>query len=223
LLDNYFEKQGERLISFVMNYNKGIEISKKVDAILLAAGSSHRMPGVNKLLENFNGQPIVRLVAETVSLSLVQNLIIVTGYEAYKVRRALAGLSGNFIYNSLYKYGLSTSLSAGIRAVAPNSAGALVVLADMPRISVEIINTLIREFHKNKNKLIQRPVFDGRSGNPVLWPRSCFLELSTLTGDQGGRVLFEKFANLISFVQVDESSIHQDIDTFEDLKKLRLF
>ena len=190
---------------------------------MLAAGSSRRMPGVNKLLENFNGQPLVRLVAETVSLSLVENLVVVTGYEAYKVRRALAGLSANFIFNSLYKDGLSSSLSAGIRAVAPNSSGALVVLADMPKISVEIINTLIREFYRNKNQLIHRPVFDGRPGNPVLWPRSSFLELSTLSGDEGGRVLFDKFANFINFVQVDESSIHQDIDTFEDLNKLRLF
>ena len=108
-------------------------------------------------------------------------------------------------------------MKAGISAVPDGRSGALVLLADMPRISADIIDLLIGRFEEGGETDICAPVFDGRRGHPVLWPRRFFPRLLEVSGDTGGRDLLKRNAAGISAVEVDTADIHFDVDGPGDL------
>jgi len=77
---------------------------------------------------------------------------------------------------------------------------------------------LIERFHGKDDAAICQPAFDGRPGNPVLWPREFFADILKLEGDTGARGLLERFADRVSRVEVADDGIHFDIDMPDDLK-----
>src|SRR5262245_23970931 len=116
---------------------------RKIAGLVLAAGRSTRMGGPNKLLEEINGKPLVRIAAEHALASRAKPVIVVTGHQKERVEQALAGLPVKFVHNPDFADGLSTSLKAGIAAVPADSDGALVALGDMPQVSAALIDRLI--------------------------------------------------------------------------------
>ena len=188
-----------------------------VDAVILAAGESRRSGDANKLLFEAGGAPLVRRAAGAALASRAAEVITVTGHEADLIISALAGLDLRVVHNPNYHDGLSTSLKAGISAVPEGRTGALVLLADMPRISADIIDLLIGRFEDGGETDICTPVFERRRGHPVLWPRRFFPQLLGVSGDTGGRDLLKMNADEISAVEVDTADIHFDIDGPGDL------
>ncbi len=191
-----------------------------VSAVVLAAGASRRMDPENKLLSEIDGTALVRLSVQAAVDSAVAEVIVVTGFEAKKIRAAVAGLDVRFVHNPDYREGLSTSLGAGIGAVAAGHSGAVVLLGDMPRVTAGVIDALIQRFHAEGASAICRPTFDGRPGNPVLWPRAFFPEIQEIKGDTGARSLLKTYSGRVSEVEVGVTGIHLDIDTPEDLNSV---
>jgi molybdenum cofactor cytidylyltransferase len=189
--------------------------------VVLAAGASRRMGRVNKLLAEIDGVPMIYRAVETALRSNAAEVVVVSGHQADPLRRALSGLEPRFIHNSSYRQGLATSLMSGIGAVSPSIAGAVVLLGDMPRLSADTVNALIARFFADHGKNICRPVFGGRPGNPVLWPRAWFSEILDIRGDIGARRLLERDDAQASSVEVDDPGIHFDIDEPQDLDSLQ--
>ena len=107
----------------------------KITAIVLAAGRSERM-GANKLLADLAGKPLIRHSIEMLLASSVYDVIVVTGNEDEKVRKALRSLDVAFAHNPNFAEGLSTSLKIGLNAVSLDADGALICLGDMPLIEM---------------------------------------------------------------------------------------
>ncbi len=191
-----------------------------VSAVVLAGGASKRMGKTNKLLAAVDGTALVRQVAAVAVESGAAEVIVVTGHEADLVRQALSGFDVRFVHNPNYPEGLSTSLRAGIGAVLEDHSGCVVLLGDMPRVSAAIVNALIEQFHAEHDGSICQPVFDGRPGNPVLWPRAFFPEILDIWGDNGARQLIERYADRVTRVEVADAGIHFDIDTPDDLNSV---
>jgi molybdenum cofactor cytidylyltransferase len=96
--------------------------------------------------------------------------------------------------------------------------GAVFLLVDQPLIPPRLIQTLVHQHFRNPAPIIL-PVIDGQAGNPVLFDRQVFEELSNLGGDVGGRALFEKYPP--RQVVWEDSKSQQDIDTPEDYQQIR--
>jgi molybdenum cofactor cytidylyltransferase len=192
----------------------------RVAAIVLAAGRSTRMGTRNKLLADLGGVPMVRRVAATALRSKARPLLVVTGHQAAEVAAALSGLGVTFVANPDYATGLSSSLKAGIRAVPPECAGALILLGDMPRISPKDIGALLDAFAGAPDRLVV-PVHAGRQGNPVLWPRRYFAELLQLEGDAGAKRLIATHSDDVRNVDLGTDAIFADVDTPEALARVR--
>ncbi len=188
-----------------------------VAAVVLAGGESKRMGDVNKLLTETRGTALVRRVVETAKATMAAHVIVVTGHQADRVRQALSGLDVHFVHNPHYPDGLSASLRAGIGAVREGCSGAVILLGDMPRVTAGIVNALIDRFHADGDRSICRPVFHGRPGNPVLWPREFFTDILDIRGDTGAKQLLARYADRVSAVEVGDDGIHFDIDTPQDL------
>jgi len=195
--------------------------SRKVAAIVLAAGRSTRMGGPNKLLAELSGKKLVRIAAEQALASKASEVIVVTGHQAELVEQALEGLNVKFARNPDFAGGLASSVKAGIAAVSEQADGALICLGDMPLIHAELIDRLIEAFAPDRGNLIVVPSAEGRRGNPVLWSRRFFSELMTLDGDIGARHLLSKHGEAVAEVPVEGDSAFLDIDTPQALDTAR--
>ena len=195
--------------------------NRAVAAIVLAAGRSTRMGGPNKLLAELNGKPLVRTVVEQALASRAAPVIVVTGHQNMDVQRALAGLDVQFVHNPDFATGLASSVRTGIAAVPEAADGAVICLGDMPMIDAKLLDRLIEAFAPDRGGLIAIPVSDGRRGNPVLWSRRFFDELSKVDGDTGGRHLIGRHIEAVVEVPVEGRAAFLDIDTPEALASAR--
>jgi molybdenum cofactor cytidylyltransferase len=191
----------------------------RIAAVVLAAGVSSRMGDRNKLLCAIDGTSMIRRVVETLIAADVGEVIVVTGHDAPSVAAAVAGLDLRLAHNTDYRSGLSSSLKAGLVAVPETADGALICLGDMPLIGSDTIKRIVAEFDPSLGKEICAPVRRGRRGHPVLFGRSLFTDLRALTGDVGGRGLFDVFPTRVVEVSVDDEGILTDFDTGEDLSR----
>jgi molybdenum cofactor cytidylyltransferase len=191
----------------------------RIAAIILAAGLSSRM-GSNKLLAEWGGTPLVRLVAQAALKSQARPVLIVTGHEAAKVEAALEGLDVAFVRNPAYAEGLSASLKAGVRALPETADGALVLLGDMPEIDAKLIDRMIAAFSPVDGRAICIAMHDRKRGNPVLWARRFFAEIETMSGDQGAKPLLAAHDDLICEIE-SGGAVLRDVDTPDALAALR--
>ncbi|MBO0736970.1 MAG: molybdopterin-binding/glycosyltransferase family 2 protein [Alphaproteobacteria bacterium] len=193
----------------------------QIGALLLAAGQSRRMGGPNKLLAEVDGTPMASHVARRLLASRARPIIAVLGNAADAVDAALGRLPVERVRNADFAEGLSTSLKRGIAALPPDLDGVLVCLADMPLISGRHLDRLIAAFNPLEGRAIIVPSRRGKRGNPVLWAKRFFPEISALAGDVGAKHLIGEHAELVAEVEMDDDAILVDIDTPEALDALR--
>lgn len=189
-----------------------------VGAVLLAAGASRRAGPDNKLLWCVDGEPMVRRAARTVLAAGARPVVVVLGHDAPAVRRALADLPLEFVLNEHHAQGMGTSVACGVRAMVGRHVDAcLVMLSDMPRVRTQDVQRLMAAHRARSRATIVAPVCAQpgaapRTGNPVLWPRPYFAELSALTGDRGARAILHRDAEQVLRVAVDHDGILVDVD-----------
>lgn len=194
---------------------------RQVAAIVLAAGRSSRMGGPNKLLAEIGGRPLVRIVAEAALASRARPVTVVTGHQRERVEAALAGLDIVLVHNPAYADGLSASLKAGIAAVPPAADGAIICLGDMPQVDAHLIDRLLAAFDPERGALVAVPTIGGKRGNPVVWSRRFFSDLSTLTGDVGARGLIASYPEAVVEVATTDDAAFTDVDTPDALDAVR--
>jgi molybdenum cofactor cytidylyltransferase len=193
---------------------------RRIAAVILAAGRSTRMGGPNKLIAEIKGRPLVRIAAEEALASRAEPVIVVTGHDRQRVEAALAGLNVRFVHNPDFAEGLSTSLKAGLAAVPGEADGAIICLGDMPQVRASLIDRLIAAFDPPRGALIVVPTIAGKRGNPVLWSRRFFPELSALEGDVGARHVIGTYHEAVVEVAADTTAL-VDVDTPEALSAVK--
>jgi molybdenum cofactor cytidylyltransferase len=189
-----------------------------VAALVLAAGQSSRMGGSNKLLQEVDGVPMVLRAVNAALASKAATATVVLGHDAERVEALLAGRQVNLVRNPDYLQGMSTSLRAGTRALPPEAEAAVVLLADMPRVSAVHVDRLIDAFDAKQPSIVV-PEKDGRRGNPVLWPREFFAGMRSVAGDKGARGLLEAHADRLRRLAFDDDAIFIDVDSPDDLAR----
>jgi molybdenum cofactor cytidylyltransferase len=204
-------------------------IRASVGAIVLAAGASTRFRAgggsdATKLVAKLGGKPIVRRVTEAALATKARPIVVVTGYARDSVEGALADLDVGIAFNPKFATGLASSLRAGLSAMPPEIAGALVLLGDMPEIKAPLIDALIEAFLARKDALAAAPLREGRRGNPVLLGRGLFERAMSLEGDEGARRLIGALSahELVEF-EASDTGVTLDIDTPDDLAAAQRF
>ncbi len=190
-----------------------------ISAILLAAGESKRMGRPKQLLE-WQGKSLLHHSVEALINSAADEIILVLGHEARRIRASLPALSIKIVINPDYKRGMASSLRQGLLAMDPGSEAFLVLLADQPGIGPEIINILIRTYQRAYPKRgIVRPVYRGLQGHPVLIGVQYLQEALQLQGDVGARRILMNHPEDILEIDVEEHAILKDIDTPEEYRE----
>ena len=185
---------------------------RKVAALVLAAGSSRRMGGANKLLQPVGGIAMLRRAVNAALASRCTSVLVVTGADAGAAHACLAGLEVQFAHNPDHASGMASSLRCGLAALPADADAAMVLLADMPRIDGGHVDRLLAAFDPRQPKIVA-PVKDGRRGNPILWPREFFAEMMAVEGDVGAREVLQRHASQVEAVAFDDDAIFADVDT----------
>ena len=81
-----------------------------------------------------------------------------------------------------------------------------------------MVYTLLETYAKTLSPIVA-PMIDQRRGNPVLFDRTTFQELTKVTGDAGGRQVFSQFP--VTYVPWLDTRFGLDVDTLEDYERLK--
>jgi len=190
----------------------------RVAAVVLAAGSSTRM-GRNKLLLDLGGETLIRRAVRAAVEAGVDEVIVVLGHEEPRVRTELAGLPCTPIVNPDHAEGAGTSVRTGVRQVAADTDAIVVVLADMPFVTAEMIATLAQRYRDTRPPLVASHYGDVQAP-PTLYDRALFGELLSIPGERCAKQVVRRHENEAVVVAWPESAL-RDIDVPADYEGAR--
>jgi xanthine dehydrogenase accessory factor len=190
-----------------------------ISALVLAAGASSRM-GEPKPLLSLDGRPVLAHVLAAVAGSRVTETIVVVGAASERVRKEVPRDGARWVENPAFAEGMSSSLRAGVAALSPESDGFFVVLGDEPFVRSSTYDALIAARERTGARIVL-PTYGGVRGNPVLIDRTLASEVDAITGDRGCRALRLRHPKETVEVPVDDPGVVIDLDTPEDLARVR--
>ncbi len=190
-----------------------------IAGIVLAAGTSTRM-GRNKLFLELDGEAIVhRAVRRAVEAGL-DPVFVVVGHQADRVHEAIETLKCQAVFNPNYSAGVNSSLKTGIHAVSQTTApAAVVMLADMPFVTSEMIKTLVGEYRQSTAPLVISD-YDGVNAPPILYDRSLFEELAASEGEGCGKQVVKRHRDEARSVAWPSEAL-ADLDVPEDVERVK--
>ena len=191
--------------------------SDAVAGVVLAAGASTRM-GRNKLFIEVDGETLLRRAVRRAGEAGLDPVLVVVGHEADRALAELAGLVCRTVTNPDYAQGQNTSLRAGISAVPADAEAAVVILADMPFVTAEMIAALVERFWETGAPLVISE-YEGVHAPPTLYSRALFAELLAVEGERCGKHVVRRHRHQAASVAWPAEAI-ADLDTPDDAERL---
>lgn len=192
--------------------------SRKIAIVILAAGSSRRMVGTNKLLESLNGLPMVEHVVRSALSSQADYIVVVTGHDAKFIEKRLEPYDVKIVRNADYVSGILGSIRLGLAVLPPDIAGAIVLPADMPAFTEEYLDKMIEAFDFTaKRPPVVLPTFNSIRHNPVLWPRDLFNVVKIVPEDAQWVPALIEHSDYIKGIELKDDLPLTDINTRGDL------
>jgi molybdenum cofactor cytidylyltransferase len=210
------------LIGSALAVDPVCEVHGRVAAMVLAAGGSSRLEGdlPKQLLPWQPGGTLVGRAADiALQATTLSEVVVVTGHRAQQVQAALRGRPVHAVFNPDWQAGQSSSIAAGLSALAPDISAVVFILADQPTVLPATIDHLVMR-HRQTLAPVVAPIYQGNQrGNPVLFDRRSFPELLALQGDTGGRPLLQRYGRQVEQVVVDGPR-PQGIETWEQYQRV---
>lgn len=180
----------------------------KLSAVLLAAGLSRRY-GSDKLLAEVDGVPLYRRAFAALPAALFFRAAVVG--RCPEVLEAAKGAGYLPILNPRPQEGQSVSIRLGLSAVEADSDAVLFSVCDQPWLSRESVEGLIAAWREAPDRITALS-WDGKRGNPVIFPRKYYAELSSLTGDVGGGRVIRAHPDALRLAEALSPRELQDLD-----------
>ncbi len=181
-----------------------------IPILLLAAGQSSRMLGRDKLLEDVNGTPILRMLANR-ALSLGPTYVTLPHGTHPR---------GTVLHDDVVvvpvpnaQNGMSRSISAGVKALPDTATGVIIMPADMPDIRETDLAALKSKAANSPALIVRAMTEDAKPGHPIFFDRSLFSALTTLTGDRGAFEICKAHVSQTEFIPLNGQRARLDLDT----------
>ncbi len=201
-----------------------------VDAIVLSAGRASRFGVPKMLLPAGEGHVLLTRVLERAACVVDGRIAVVVGRASqvtrYVVERWVATSGGRrgarvrAVLNRHYRYGQSTSLKAGVRAL-PDAAGVLVFLADMPALEPKRLEQLREAIQARAPRSVAVAAsLQGQVLPPVYLSAQLFPEIQKLRGDQGARAILRAYEERVERVEWGAGPWFADVDDWPTYRHL---
>ncbi len=193
----------------------------KVTGIILAAGLSQRMGQPKQLLRLGSQTLLSQVMLNTIRSKLDRVIVVVSPQIEQQAIQILGSLDKNvlIVVNTDPGRGISSSIKLGLEEVSEDTRGVMILLGDQPLVSAKVIDKLIDAFDLHSKKIIV-PTYNGKDGNPVIFPTESLDDLKTISGDKGAKNIIYNHIDMVIKVEVGDLGSMEDIDTPEDYKNI---
>ena len=199
-------------------------------AVLLAAGEARRMQGINKLLLEIDGVPLVRRSARMLVRAGIEDIVVVLGHQADRVRAALGDPAGigagartriTVIEHTGYRSGQHGSVLAGLAALPAGCAAALGMLGDTPLVDEADVARIAAAWQRRpQGCAVLVPAFEQRRGNPVLIGPPALAQIVRERPEGGARAWMDAHPQQVGRCPMPDDHCVFDLDTPDDLARL---
>jgi molybdenum cofactor cytidylyltransferase len=189
-------------------------------AVLLAAGPSTRL-GRPKQLVRFRDESLVRRAARLLTEMNASSVTVVTGCESRSVENELSDLPVDLVHNRNWEQGMGSSIACGVRSLASEAEGLLLMACDQWRMELADLERLKSAWSSDISNIYLASWRQGKahvSGPPVIFPRDLILELKYVIPTRGVRQLVDRHMDRVEYVQLDNAAF--DLDRPEDLERM---
>ena len=183
--------------------------------IILAAGASRRLGHAKQLL-NVEGMPLLSYMITQAIKTKARRVFVVLGANAEAIRSTVVNDEVEWVENSNWKEGMSSSIRSGINHLIkhhPEVEATVLMMCDQPFVTTRLINQII-EKQMQSGKDIVTCSYGGVVGPPTLFTFKFFPELLKLKGDAGAKKIIERSPDQVATVDFPRGEI--DIDTESD-------
>lgn len=193
-------------------------MNKKVDVLILAAGSASRMGELKQLLP-WKDTTLLGNAIQTAKICNGRHTYVVLGAHADTIIESINKAGVTILVNAHWDLGMGTSLSHGIKEITKRKDlpdAILVTVADQPYIDATYLNMIIDQYTNGNNKIVAT-AYEKKLGVPAVFDKSLFPELKALAGDVGASKIIT--ANLSASIGLNAGKKVLDLDTPADYKK----
>lgn len=156
-----------------------------VPGLLLAAGAGSRMGRPKALVVDGAGESWLARSVDVLHEGGCEQVTVVLGAAVDEAVRLLDGRGADVVVAHDWADGMSASLRAGLRALAPADA-VLVHLVDLPDVTAHVVRRVLAA--ATGPATLARASYDGVPGHPVLLGHSHWAPVvATASGDHGAR------------------------------------
>ncbi len=185
--------------------------------IVLAAGRSTRMRGVDKLMQAVDGMPLIRRQVKLARGVTAGPVIVALPPPPHPRYQALDGIGAHCLTVADAAEGMNASLRAGFAALPAGTGAAMVLLGDLPALTANDLKNVIQSVDLKTENLIWRGATQaGEPGHPVIFSAALFGRIAQLTGDSGGREIVAAARGRVALVRLPGSRARLDLDTPRD-------
>ncbi|RYD49137.1 MAG: nucleotidyltransferase family protein [Verrucomicrobiaceae bacterium] len=160
----------------------------KIGAVVLAAGKASRFGAPKQLLE-IEGETLIDRACRTALEAGCDPVLRVLGAHAEAIMALPCPRHVETLVHAGWEEGMGSSLSAGVSHLlegAPGLDGVLVMLADQPMVTVDLLEEMTARLSESGIVLCDH---GEATGPPALFEMEHFAELMALHGDRGAKAV----------------------------------
>jgi molybdenum cofactor cytidylyltransferase len=200
-----------------------IQQSQGVAAVLLAAGAGNRMGYKPKSLLELDGVPLIRRQILALQGAGVTELVVVLGHHANQIAPLLQDMAVKLVTNPNPEASPISSQRLGLQSLSGQTDAVLMALADQPLIDAQDVRQLIDAFQQRpEGKNLLFPRVQGQPGNPVVFTAAVRSDILACPAEIGCKQWRQQHAQQVHAFDCGNLHFVQDLDTPEDIDKLRL-
>lgn len=186
-----------------------------IPILILAAGTSSRMRGPDKLLEDVGGMPLLRRQA-LMALATGCPVYVALPDLGHPRAAALEGMSVTRLAVPDAAEGMSGTMRGAV-AQLPAGADFMMFLGDLVALETADLKAVLAAKDAHPKALVWRGATeDGKPGHPIIFDASLRPQFATLQGDSGGETLVKPLRDQTHLVRLPGKRARFDLDTPED-------
>lgn len=197
-----------------MNIMENDNKDYKIGLVIMASGLGKRFGG-NKLMEPLNNKPLIKWGIEATEGLFDRRIVVTRSNSVYDLCKSLN------LECILHEFpGRNDTVRLGLNELSKEMDFCFFMPGDQPLISRNSIEKLISSACEKRDKII-RTGYKGNVGSPMGFPSFFYDELMALPEGKGGNYIAKSNSQYIHIVDVQHEYELWDVDTLEDLEKLK--